>query len=227
MLWCVHRFPGQSALRYRLHRIRHPALFYRRAGLRALHHHRRRPERYQSPVPAAHRPQLYPAQVGLWSGTEPLWLQDRRGRAGGGPPVQRERSAAGYDLHGHRLHAGLRGFYRKQAALPGPCRPERRTESTGHPAGAHHRCGCAHRPGKPRLCRGPCKRFLLHQSRRHPLCGGGVAWQGLLCGLSAPGCAGVVRPAVQGTDRLRHRGLLERYERACAVLLTRAAQGFL
>ena len=34
-------------------------------------------ERYQPPVPAAHRPQLYPAQVGLWSGTEPLWLQDR------------------------------------------------------------------------------------------------------------------------------------------------------
>ena len=27
----------------------------------------------------------------------------------------------------------------------------------------------------------------------------------------------MVRPAVQGTDRLWHRGLLERYERACAV----------
>ena len=80
---------------------------------------------------------------------------------------------------------------------------------------------------KTRLCRGPCKRFLLHQSRRHPLCGGGVARQGLLADFLRPDVRGVVRPAVQGTDRLRHRGLLERYERTCAVLLTRAAQGFL
>ena len=48
-----------------------------------------------------HRPQLHPAPVGIRSGTEPLGLQDRGGRAGGCTPVQGARPAAGYDLHGH------------------------------------------------------------------------------------------------------------------------------
>lgn len=82
-------------------------------------------------------------------------------------------------------------------------------------------------PENPVCAEGLANGYFCTKADGTPLCGGGVARQGLLCGLPAPGGAGVVRPAVQGTDRLRHRGLLERYERACAVLLTRAAQGFL
>lgn len=55
--------------------------------------------------------------------------------------------------------------------------------------------------------------------RRHALCGGGLARQGLLHRLSPSRGSGVVRQAVQGAHRPRHRGLLERYERACPLLL--------
>ena len=39
---------------------------------------------------------------------------------------------------------------------------------------------------------------------RHPLCGCRVARQGLFCRFSAPGSAGLVRPPLQGADRLRY-----------------------
>ena len=52
-------------------------------------------------IPAAHRPQLYPAQVGVRSGPEPLRLQDRGRHPGGGRAVQGQRPAAGHDLHGY------------------------------------------------------------------------------------------------------------------------------
>ena len=52
-------------------------------------------------IPAAHRPQLYPAQVGVRSGPEPLRLQDGGRHPGGGRAVQGQRPAAGHDLHGY------------------------------------------------------------------------------------------------------------------------------
>lgn len=71
-------------------------------------------------------------------------------------------------------------------------------------AGAHHRRGRAHQPGGPHLHRGAGEGIFLHQSRRHPLCGCRVARQGLFCRFSAPGSAGLVRPPLQGADRLRY-----------------------
>lgn len=70
------------------------------------------------------------------------------------------------------------------------------------------------------VCReGLEKGLFLHQRRRRALCGGGLARQGLLHRLSPSRCPGVVRQAVQGAHRPRHRGLLERHERACPLLL--------
>ena len=131
-------------------------------------------------------------------------LQDCRGRARHRPPVPRERAASGHDLPGHRLYARVRGFYGEQGALPGSGCAECRAEAAGHPAGAHHRRGRAHRPGGPHLHRGAGEGVFLHQSRRHPLCGCRVARQGLFCRFSAPGSAGLVRPPLQGADRLRY-----------------------
>ena len=54
------------------------------------------------------------------------------------------------------------------------------------------------------LHRGAGEGIFLHQSRRHPLCGCRVARQGLFCRFSTPGSAGLVRPPLQGTDRLRY-----------------------
>lgn len=59
-------------------------------------------------VPAAHRPQLHPAQVGFRVCAEPLGLQDRRRCARGRAAVPPERPAVGHGLSGHRLYAGLR-----------------------------------------------------------------------------------------------------------------------
>ena len=203
-LWRVRGFPGKGVLRYRLHPARPADLPHRRAGLRPVHPDRRQPERRLHRIPEADRPQLHPAQMGLWFCPEPLGLQDCRGRARHRPPVPRERAASGHDLPGHRLYAEVRGFYGEQGALPGSGCAECRAEAAGHPAGAHHRCGRAHQPGGPHLHRGAGEGIFLHQSRRHPLCGCRVARQGLFCRFPAPGSARLVRPPLQGADRLRY-----------------------
>ena len=78
-----------------------PPLCHGRAELCALPHHSPYSGRGRKEIPASHRPQLYPAQVGVRSGPEPLRLQDRGRHPGGGRAVQGQRSAAGHDLHGH------------------------------------------------------------------------------------------------------------------------------
>ena len=80
---------------------RHPPLRHGRAELCTLPHHSPCSGRGRKGVPASHRPQLYPAQVGVRSGPEPLRLQDRGRHPGGGRAVQGQRSAAGHDLHGY------------------------------------------------------------------------------------------------------------------------------
>ena len=76
MLWCVHRFPGKvrydigyteyDALRFATEEPDYELYIITGDDLNDI-----------SASSGSHRPQLYPAQVGLWSGTEPLWLQDR------------------------------------------------------------------------------------------------------------------------------------------------------
>ena len=103
-----------------------------------------------SSVPSSGR-SYHPAQVGIRSGTEPLGLQDRGGRTGSCTPVQGTRPAAGHDLYGHRVYAGLCRFHRKQGTFSRPYKALRRPESAGHPAGAHHRCRRARRPQRLHL----------------------------------------------------------------------------
>lgn len=92
-------FPGKVS--YDIGYTRHPPLRHGRAELCTLPHHSPYSGRGRKGIPAAHRPQLYPAQVGVRSGPEPLRLQDGGRHPGGGRAVQGQRPAAGHDLHGH------------------------------------------------------------------------------------------------------------------------------
>ena len=92
-------------------------------------------------------------------------------------------------------------------------------KSRGHPARPHHRRRHPLRRQWPCLPRGPREGLFCTKEDGSALCGGGLARQGLLHRLSPSRGPGVVRQAVQDAHRPRHRGLLERHERACPLLL--------
>ena len=70
-----------------------------RAELCTLPHHSPYSGRGRKGIPAAHRPQLYPAQVGVRSGPEPLRLQDGGRHPGGGTARRQHRPAERYGPH--------------------------------------------------------------------------------------------------------------------------------
>ena len=86
-------------LLYRLYPPRHPPLRHGRAELCTLPHHSPYSGRGCKGIPASHRPQLYPAQVGVRSGPEPLRLQNGGRHPGGGTARRQHRPAERYGPH--------------------------------------------------------------------------------------------------------------------------------